>query len=137
MIRDEFLKEQQGKFTDKDLIKMQTMGKRAYLTSSISKATANIKVIDFSTWFAFIASVVGVLITLVGYLLSNTLLFDTTAIILYTFIAVFLVWTPVWFFIIKVIMKKRIDYFRLELKKLSDEEAEKRAKQYQFLNGNK
>ena len=126
MIRDEFKNQQtKKKLSEKDLMKIRTMGERAFYTSSISKMKDTIKSMKFLIIFAWVFAVIisiSMAIILVYYKGFNG---HTSNVI--SFVTCIVLWLLIlaWYFIIKPRYEKRIVLFSAYVKELTDKEMAK------------
>ena len=133
MIRDEF-KKQQEDLSPKEMRFVRSMGERAYYSSYITKNTAIIKGLGFSTFTTFILGILVVAFTVYRCLTEKDFLFSTGFYLLSSFALAIILWTIVWYFIIVTIKNKKIFIYRQRIKKLNESLVEKQVARQKFLN---
>ncbi len=126
MIRDEFKNQQQKKsLTEKDVMKIRSMGERAYYTSSIAKMKNTIKSMKFLMVFALVfAIIMTITMTIIisyfkGFNGHNS---NIIALVLTILLWIFIC---IWQFIMKPRYEKRIALFSIYVKELTDKEMAK------------
>ena len=126
MIRDEFKNQQKKKnLSEKDLMKISTMGERAFYTSSIMKMKNTIKGMKFLIIFAWAFAVV--LSVMIAIILAYFKSFNGHVSNVICFIVCIVLWIVilVWHLVLKPYYNKRIVIFSEYVKELTDKEMAK------------
>ena len=126
MIRDEFKNQQQKKkLSEKDLMKIRSMGERAYYTSSIVKMKNTLNNMKFLIIFAWGFAVI--LTATMAVILTFYKGFNGNISNILSFVICLVLWAIiiVWYFVLKPYYKKRIVLFGEYVKDLTDKEMAK------------
>ena len=138
MIRDEFKKQQKKKkLSEKDLMKIRSMGERAFYTSSITKMKNNIKGMNFFLVFALVFAII--LTATMALILFYFKGFNGNVYNVVTFIICIFLWLYIlgWLFILKPYYLKRTDTYIGYVKELTDKEMEKQQAIYNKIKKDK
>lgn len=133
MIRDEYKKSQEKrKQSVKEIEGVKKMGARAYYTTSIKKLSANLKTLNFNTWFTFIFSLGLVAFIIILLILDFSKIKETYMIIAIVVAVILDGWALAWFLFVKKSYIKKIDLYKSLVEEMKTKEMNKQKSIYEM-----
>jgi ABC-type uncharacterized transport system permease subunit len=135
MIRDEYKKSQEKrKQSVKEIEGVKKFGARAYYTNSIKKLTANLKTLNFNTWFTFIFSIGLVVFITILLILDFSKIKENYMIIGIILTVILDGWAIAWFLFVKKAYIKKIELYKSLVEEMKVKEMNKQKSIYEMYN---
>ena len=127
MIREEYERlKNNDKKSLKEIEGIKLMGERAYYSTTVKKLSALIKGIGFNTIFTFFIGIGLFLLLVFGVIANPNYLTNLYVILGLVLTSAVNVWTIVWFLFVKRNMKKKVEKYKAIIKKMNEDELEKK-----------
>lgn len=125
MIRDEFKNADKKVIAKKANKKIQELGERQYYAKQMTKINDLFSPVKFSTLFCLIAFCIMAAIVVFVWVTTKTMTWQCWMILGIT--AALAIWTVVWFVFLIPMLKSKVDFYKSELTRISNEYVKKQS----------